>query len=280
MFCMRKSFLTLHLPILAVFLMSVDLPTSGSNEFLKQPIKPVTIEKRFDHSHKTFTDVLKRYVKLNGHASTVNYKGLKEDQIGLGVYLKMLESVTPVEFVKFSEEQKLSFWINAYNAYTLKLIIDHYPVESIKDIGGAFSSPWKKSFFTLLGKERSLDEVEHKILRKHFNEPRIHFAINCASIGCPALMPEAYVSVTIEKQLENATRLFLEDQTRNRYDPKEKELLLSKIFDWFDDDFEKKAGTVKNFVVPYLAKTPAEKTLFLSDEVDVEYLDYNWKLNQ
>ena len=147
-----------------------------------------------DHDHQAWTVFLKRHVKMGENASTVNYKAIKSGPSSLTEYLLSVEGVSQEDFDHFSENEKLAFLINAYNAFTVKLIVDHYPVKSIKDIGSFLSSPWKKKFFRLLGKERHLDNIEHDMIRKQFNEPRIHFAVNCASIGCPALQDEAFVA--------------------------------------------------------------------------------------
>ena len=131
----------------------------------------------FDHTHKKWDEILKaRTIKKDGQV-LVNYKGIKANQVKLNSYLKGLEKVSKKEFNKFSKQEQLSFWINAYNAYTVKLIVKNYPVKSIKDIGSFFSSPWSKDFITLLGQKMSLDDIEHETIRKDFKEPRIHFSI-------------------------------------------------------------------------------------------------------
>ncbi|MGE3388198.1 MAG: DUF547 domain-containing protein, partial [Bdellovibrionales bacterium] len=146
----------------------------------------------FDHSHKIWTLLLQKSVTVKGHASVVNYKILKSDPTELHAYLRTLESVSQGEFGKFSNNEKLAFLINAYNAFTIKLILGRYPAKSIKHAGewslsNPTASPWKTKFFTLLGERRHLDNIEHDMIRKSFNEPRIHFAVVCASVGCPAL---------------------------------------------------------------------------------------------
>jgi len=160
---------------------------------------------RFDHTHALWGEVLSKYVKRDRYSTAVQYRELSKDSQTLDRYLHTLSKVKLHEYEQFSEEQKLAFLINAYNAFTVKLILDNYPVTSIKKLGGWFSSPWKKKFFRLLGKEYSLDEIEHGTIRRHFKEPRIHFAVNCASIGCPALREEPYRAEKLNDQLEAAS---------------------------------------------------------------------------
>ncbi|MEO0336933.1 MAG: DUF547 domain-containing protein, partial [Pseudomonadota bacterium] len=224
---------------------SPEATEAGIEGEKKQPVG-------FDHSHKLFTEVLGNFVIVSGAKSTVNYKGLKKSPSQLNSYLGQLSAVSKKDYAKFSKEQKMAFLINAYNGFTLKLIIDNYPVKSIKDIGGLFSSPWKKEFFKLLGGDMYLDKIEHKILRKKFKEPRIHFAVNCASIGCPALRGEAFTADRLNVQLEEQAKIFLRDSSRNSIKKSKKEIHLSKIFDWFDGDFKRGGSSVQKFVAPYM----------------------------
>lgn len=153
----------------------------------------------FDHTHSQWQQILSSHVVNKGHQTLVNYKKIKENPEVLNKYLKSLSSVTQLDFKKWSNEQKLCFYINAYNAFTFKLIIDNYPLASIKDLVSFFSSPWKKKFIVLFGKKVHLDYREHDIMGKEFNEPRIHFAINCASLGCPPLSGKASIADRLEK---------------------------------------------------------------------------------
>lgn len=234
---------------------------------------------KFDHSHQDFTEILQKYVILQGASSRVNYKELKKNSTVLETYLKKLESVTPVQFKSWTTNQQYAFWVNAYNAYTIKLIIDKYPVKSIKELGGLFSSPWKKRFFSLLEQKRHLHEIEHKILRIQFNEPRTHFALNCASIGCPALLDEAYNPTKLESQLEQQTQTFLKDKSRNSINIKENNLILSKIFKWYQEDFTKNGG-IQKFVAKYMTDDPLVKAKLHKGEFKIKYSYYDWKLNK
>ncbi|XDD44427.1 DUF547 domain-containing protein [Leptospira sp. WS60.C2] len=229
----------------------------------------------FDHKHSVWDLLLKKHVK-NG---LVSYKGFVSDVSILNGYLDSLTKVTDVQYQSFSEKEKISFLINAYNAFTIKLIVDHYPVDSITDIGSPISKinlargiPWKKEFFQLLGKSRHLDWIEHEKLRKDFAEPRIHFAIVCASIGCPILQSEAYIPNNLEKQLQTAKISFLKSPKKNSYDKSTNTLYLSKIFNWFQPDFTKKS-TLIQYVQDGFDET-------IKPDAKIVYTEYNWDLNE
>ncbi len=171
-------------------------------------------------------------------------------------------------------EEKLAFWINAYNLFAVKMVVDHYPVESIKDAGSLFSSVWKKTVGKVGGRDITLNEIEHEILRK-MGEPRIHVAIVCASVSCPDLRAEAYTATGLDSQLDDQLRRFLE----NRGKGLKKEggtVFLSSIFKWFAEDFESKGG-VQKFLAPHAPA--AVQPMLKSGNAELEYLDYNWKLN-
>lgn len=222
----------------------------------------------FDHSHKIFTEILQKNVEIKDKQSLVNYKELKKSPSKLKEYLKSLTAVTKKTYESFTADQKLSFLINAYNAFTLKLIIDNYPLDSIKDIGSIFSGPWDKKFFTLLEDNRTLNNIEHGMIRKKFSEPRIHFAVNCASIGCPSLATSAFTADNLEAQLEAAANNFMSNSSKNY--AKGNTLYLSKIFDWYGDDFKNVGG--------FLEYT--KKRLKVDGKVKHTFLDYSWKLNE
>jgi hypothetical protein len=176
--------------------------------------------------------------------------------------------------------------INAYNAWTVELILTQYPgLESIKDLGSLFKSPWGKKFIPLLGEKRSLDDIEHNLIRGsgRYNDPRIHFAVNCASIGCPALKNQAYREDILEKQLEEATALFLSDKSRNRLS--DGELQISSIFKWYREDFERGwrgAATLPQFLALYkdsLGLGNAGTGKLAAGNFAIRFLDYDWKLN-
>lgn len=242
-------------------------------------------EAAFDQSHQKWNTVLQKAVVVQGHSSRVNYKLIKERPQELNEYIASLEAVTSDEFNHFSNEEKLAFLINAYNAFTIKLIVEHYPTTSIKNTGertlsNLSGNPWKNVFFKLLGKERYLDYIEHEMLRKSFNEPRIHFALVCASISCPALRAEAYTSLQLNRQLDNAAENFITDQGRNRYLPKESKLELSSIFKWYGSDFEKKYGSLLAYIGPRITNNSEFQKVITQGKVPVSYLDYDWGLNE
>lgn len=238
--------------------------------------------------HSIWQQLLQKHVSSFNHGSTtqVNYRGFLTDKAQLASYLKQLESVTQNEFDRWNNSDQLAFLINAYNAWTVELILSRYPdLSSIKDLSSFFSSPWKKRFISLLGRVLTLDEIEHQLIRGsgRYNEPRIHFAVNCASIGCPALAIEAYTGEKIEQQLQQATERFLSDASRNRF--VDDELQVSSIFKWYEDDFQKNwrgTNTLSAFLARYSAQlkaTPEQLQALQQEETEISFLSYDWRLN-
>ena len=225
----------------------------------------------FDHSHDAFTQVLQKVVHPQGPASRVDYRQLTQDPDRLATYLATLSSVSQQQFNGFTKPQQLAFLINAYNGYQLKLVIDNYPIGSIKDVGNFFRSPWDIEFFQLFGDDASLNLIEHGMIREQFNEPRIHFAVNCASISCPPLQRAAFRADQLDAQLEAATVNFLNDESVNRVDSNSNRLLVSKIFDWYGEDFD----DVTAFILSKMQGVESSNQAFKLD-----YLDYDWGLNQ
>jgi len=201
----------------------------------------------FDQSHAPFDSVLKSYVK----DARVNYSALKAHPQELDRFLDQVAAVSETGFKRWTEKQQIAFLINAYNAYTLRLILDHYPVKSIKDIGTLFKGPWDQPVVHLFGRTLTLNTVEHKMLRKDYSEPRIHFALVCAAKGCPPLRGEAYVADRLDEQLDDQARQFLADSQKNRVDASRRTVYISPIFKWYGEDFEKKSGGVLRFLKPY-----------------------------
>lgn len=235
----------------------------------------------FDQEHTLLTELLQEHVE----GERVDYVELKKDGAKLRRYLRTLEGVTPTSMRRWTRAQKMAFWINAYNAYTLKLIVDNYPLDTIKDLGGWFSTPWEKRFIPLptfhpQGKKEklSLDDIEHEILRVEFPDARVHAAVNCASASCPALLDEAYTGARLEEQLDAQVKRWLADTTRNRFDREKNTIHVSKIFDWFEEDFERGESTVPKWVARYAPAKEAE-WLRAAKKIKVKYLDYSWKLN-
>ena len=229
--------------------------------------------------HQLFTDILQECV-VNG---LVDYKNLKNDN-RLDKYLSQLSNTNPD---KLKGDEKLAFWVNAYNAFTLQIVTANYPIESITDLntGGKIiayllgDTVWDKKFITINNKKYSLNDIEHKILRK-MNEPRIHFAIVCASISCPELLNEAFESNTLENQLESQTRKFLDDKTRNDYDLKNRQANISELFNWFDDDFGDSDENVLIFISKYVPEKTSQDIKSNVTEWNISYNDYNWNLNE
>ncbi len=232
---------------------------------------PFTQALSFDHTHQQFDKILKKVVHYQKSQGLVNYQTLKANPQKLEAYLKSLSSISKKKYQSFNRNQKIAFLINAYNAFTFKLIIDHHPVKSIKKIGSFLSSPWKKKFFLFLGEQRSLGFIEHDVLRKDFDEPRIHYGIVCASIGCPSIQKFAYTAKKLESQLAKSESLFLKDRSKNHYDKKENTLEVSKIFKWFRKDFKGQHGSVKAYLM---------KKMEVQGSPDIDYLSYDWKLNE
>jgi hypothetical protein len=231
-----------------------------------------------EREHAAWTSLLRRYVS----GGLVDYASLKRDgRPALDAYLRSLESVGRSQLEAWPRADQLAFWINAYNAYTVKLVLDHYPLRSIRSIGLLPGSAFKRKFIPLervAGEKLSLDDIEHRILREQLQEPRIHFAIVCASRACPVLRDEAYQGRELDAQLDEAARAFLRDPARNRYDPSSRTLSLSSIFKWFRGDFEAVAGTLTGYVARYADEPTAEA--LRRGGVKVEFLDYDWSLNE
>jgi Protein of unknown function, DUF547 len=245
---------------------------------------------QFDHRFQSFDQLLKRHVSWNqsGTASTVNYKGLAESRGELKTVLEGFSAVSKTQYDGFKKEEKLAFLINAYNAYTLELILSKYPnLKSIRDLGTVFQAPWKQKFFRLLGEDKHLDNVEHDLIRAPgvFDEPRIHFAVVCASVGCPALRPEVFQAEKLDGQLDDSAKRFLRDRSRNRFNPSSGKLEISKIFDWYKIDFEKglKGFTSREvFFAKYadsLSAKPEEQSIIREGRAPLVFLDYDWTLN-
>ena len=211
---------------------------------------------------------------------------MKTDHAKLTAYLTALGKIDKQTFEQWPAPQQLSFLINAYNAWTVELILTAYPdIKSIKDLGSFFSSPWSKKFIPLLGETRSLDNIEHKLIRgdNKYGDPRIHFAVNCASIGCPALREEAYSADKLEQQLTEQTIRFLSDKSRNRFTKDTMEL--SAIFKWYGDDFTlgfRGSRSLSAFILLYqkaLNLTLVQQAQLQSQDMDIDFLNYDWLLN-
>jgi len=227
--------------------------------------------------------VLKKYLSQDGN---VYYEKLKRDYLQknhpLKKYLFELSQVKAKEYSQWKNPEKKSFLINSYNAFTIKLVLDHYPLSSITDIGGIFwainKKPWKMEFFSLLdGNIKSLDPIEHSYLRSsQFKDYRIHAALNCASLSCPPLLKEAYVEGKIDSQLDKQMVAWLNNPQLNTFNNKESSVKISKIFYWYKDDFIKWGGGIEAVLKKYVPQKMLDN---FNKKVKISYLKYNWNLN-
>jgi hypothetical protein len=251
---------------------------------------------QFDQTHAAWTALLQKHVRVapDGNSSRVDYKGFAADRVQLQAYLKSLSAVGADEYAKWSKPQQYAFLANAYNAFTVEKILTRYPnLKSIRDFGLVFGNPWKDRFFTLLGKAQHLDGIEHETMRAPgvFDDPRVHVAVNCASIGCPMLGRQAFTADRLDAQLEDLMRRFLSDRTRNRYDPQTRTLELSQLFDWYADDFRKGGksflgypgfASLADLGVRYadvLAGSEADRAALRAQNAPIRFVEYDWSLN-
>lgn len=251
-------------------------------------------EQTFDHG--AFNDLLGVYV-TNGR---VDYPNFKKDQTRLETYLAYLQQVNASEFEAWPVSEKKAYWINAYNALTIKAILDHYPIKPGGFIARArfprnsirqIADVWDIPMLRLAGKMRTLNDIEHEILRKRYHDPRLHFVLVCASIGCPLLENKAFRADDLEERLDQATRNFLNNPDKLRIDVSSNTLYLSPIFDWFGEDFQSTVsdgpaltnykGDDKGVIRFVLKYTSTETTDSITRQhPKIEYLDYDWSLNE
>ncbi len=239
-------------------------PTPTKTEIVAKPDpKPVVqkVEKapvtKFAPMHEIFDALLKKYVSNSGK---VDYAGIKSEEAVLDGYLKTLSTTS---LTGKSKKEKLAFWINAYNAFTIKKIVKNYPIASITDLDGG--KPWDTKWIKIDGQNLSLNNIENDIIRPKYNEPRIHFAVNCAAKSCPPLLNKAWTADNLESNLEKQTKSFI-NSAHNTISPDK--LTLSKIFDWYGEDF----GNLESYIRKYASSTVAKG-------VPIEFGDYDWSLN-
>ena len=233
-----------------------------------QESSPTSINSKVP-SHVLWDSLLHQYVDNSG---LVGYHELRKDSVLLRSYLCQLENSVPGK--NWSTNDQLAYWINLYNAATIDLVLRHYPIESIKDIGAAIqipfiNTPWQIKFIHINDKLYNLDHIEHNIIRKKFDEPRIHFALVCAAKSCPKLRNEAYTGDELESQLSDQVRAFLSDSSKNKMSPDE--ITISKLFRWYGGDF-KKEGSLIDYINQYSPE-------LIDENADVNYMDYYWELN-
>ena len=257
-------------------------------------IEPFTFAK---YNPSPYALILNKYVNDDG---LVDYKSLKRNRKLLDEYLNSLTKLDPKEFEKWDQPEKIAFWLNAYNAITLQTIINHYPIKSkfIANLRGFpngirhISKAWTEKTHSVMGIKYSLDDIEHQILRKEFNEPRIHMALVCAAISCPNLRREPFTGNKLNQQLTEQSFKFSSTLTKFKIDINQKTVYLSKIFDWFGDDFiksftpksdfgshSKKIKASLNFMAAHLTND-ADLDFLKKGDYQVKYLHYNWGLNE
>lgn len=221
-------------------------------------------------THESWNTLLQKHVTEAGH---VDYKGFVEDEKALNSYLSILSNNHPDK--TWDSNDRLAFWINAYNAFTVKLIVKNYPVESIKELGGSIykiNTPWDIKFIKIGDETYDLNNIESGIIRKEFDDPRIHFAVNCASVSCPKLRNEAYVGSKLDEQLDDQARYFVNNKTKNQI-KSSKKAKISKIFRWYKGDFTDSGMSIIEYINQY-----AE--VKLKPNATLDYLDYSWDLNE
>jgi uncharacterized protein DUF547 len=234
----------------------------GTTGFPQQVHAETTVD------NSAYAELLAAYVK----GGVVDYAGIKGEESKLDEYLRVLENT---DAKALSTADQFAFYTNAYNAWTIKLILSRYPgIKSIKDLGSLFKSPWKKKFVRIDGGITTLDHIEHDILRPRFKDPRVHFAVNCASIGCPPLLSQPYMGNMLDVQLDGATRGFVNDKEKNRLEGDT--LYVSSIFKWFSEDF---GNDVKGFFIKYADNVMKKDLIEERDKLTVKYLKYDWSLN-
>ena len=244
---------------------------------------------QFDQQHKAWTALLKKHVVLidGGKASQVRYGEIAKDRAALRGYIDSLAKVDEAEFRKWGKDQQLAFLINAYNANMIELVLTRYPkIGSIWDFGKVFNNPFKNRFIKLFGRDYSLDMIEHETIRAKgvYDDPRIHMAVNCASIGCPMLREEAYVGDRLDRQLEEQVVRFLSDRSRNRYNAGANALEVSEIFKWYREDLESGYRGVRSreqFFAKYASELAdgAGEQAVRNQKATISHLDYDWRLN-
>lgn len=238
------------------------------------PCTALKLRADFDKSHGSLAKVLSRFVK----DGLVDYRSLKATPTELAEYLDEVAKVSREQFDGWKEPERLAFLLNVYNATTLQLIIDHYPVKGIRSIGGLFSSPWRLKVVHIWGEAFTLDQLEHEMIRPNFAEPRIHYALVCAARSCPPLRHEPYLGTRLGDQLQDQGRVFLATPEKNRVDRNAQILWLSPIFKWFESDFTRGKITLQQYLLPQLQ--PEDRSLVATNSFRIKYTDYDWSLNE
>jgi len=281
---MKKSLLVglSVIGLTAISCSNLNSSSQAKTEVSQSQSTEVAVNQPFEY--KDYADVLSQYVDDNG---LVNYAELQKNRAQLDRFNQSLGEVNRPTFDSWGEAEQIAFLSNAYNSFTLQSIIDQQPLkESIRDISGV----WKKNKFTLIGEEKTLDNIEHDILRKDYNEPRIHVALVCAAISCPILRNEPYTAESLDAQLDDQTVKFASSPHGFEVDREDKKVYLSSIFKWYGEDFIKTYGNDDEFsgndqqraVLKYFSSklSPEDSQFIASKDYKVKYLDYDWSLNK
>lgn len=261
-----------------------SLQTSAGSIASPSPTSNQPVVAAVPFSDAAYAHILDRYVNSNG---LVDYQGLQANAESLKAFNESLGTVAPKTYASWSDAEKIAFLINAYNAFTLESIIDQNPLkDSIRDIPGV----WKIRRFNIAGQSKTLDDIEHQMLRQQFNEPRIHAALNCTAISCPPLRIEPYTAEELDQQLEDQVKRWLSTPQGLQIDRSQNRVAISAIFDWFGDDWipqygvetgftgnEKQRATL-NFISQYVS--PSDREYLRQGNYQLSYLEYDWTLNR
>jgi len=290
----KTVLITISFMLVVVVILSRTIFSQSATKAVLPEVESTNLAER-GFSNDEYSSVLAADVDDYG---MVNYKGLKAKRGELDSFAASMAALDPNVFAKWSDKRKIAFWINAYNAFTLIAIINNYPIKStflgrrlypgnsIRQIDGV----WDELKFRVMGRDMTLDEIEHENLRRYFNEPRIHMALVCAAMGCPSLRNEPFTEEHLDAQLDDQTRRLLGNPLKFRIDREKNRVYLSSIFKWFGTDFEKKYGTdvivsgnttekaVLNYVSKYLEEK--DRQYMRTAKYNVGYLSYDWSLNE
>ncbi|MFN0242547.1 MAG: DUF547 domain-containing protein [Planctomycetota bacterium] len=235
----------------------------------------------FDHSHKQWSDVLAAHVS----GDRVAYAKLKAGRTKLDQYVKSMQAVTADEYKGWKRDERCAFWINAYNAFTVQRVVDAYPIESMKDLGNLVTSVWDQKSVAL-GKLRpdvggdklSLNEIQNKILRDTFKDARVHAALCSAATSSPEIVQEAFTAARLDAQLDARAQAWLAGAARNKFDRAASKVQVSKVFDWYKEDFVRDAGSVQGWLAKHAPES--ERAWIASAKpLKIDFLEYAWKLN-
>lgn len=255
------------LALLVSILATLSNCTSSIVNLVNKKVDPIHSDSR-PISHAIWNELVSQHVLQNG---LVDYSNFRADSVRLNQYLTLLNNNHPNP-KNWTRAESIAYWINAYNAYTVHQVVQHYPIASIKDIKGGITfvnTIWDEKFINIEGHKYDLNNIEQGILRKYYKEPRIHFALNCASISCPSLANFAYTADQLEEQLDVMAKIFLADKTKNTISTQE--VSISKIFKWYKGDF-----TNGQKLIDYINQYT---DVMIAPKAKVRYQDYNWGLN-